>query len=235
MEVARHALGEDSDEDSGEDSDEGPDEAKLRDLIRSELKRVASLADLRSFEVPRDFIIELEPFTHHNGLLSSVHKRMRPALEARYGERLEGMYTQLEGRQHTDLIALRSMGSGMSVLQRVSKALEVALGISDIDVAGGHGFVDLGGDSLGAAAFSEMIEDIFGVALPVNAILSSGHGRSRRRLATTTISCPPSSRFMAPGPAGSGPLISTSPPSLRRPPSSGRPARQRRPSRAACC
>jgi fatty acid CoA ligase FadD9 len=160
MDVVRDVLGKD------------PDGAALRDLIRSELKSVASAADLRSFEVPRDFIVELEPFTHENGLLSSVHKRMRPALEARYGERLEDLYSALERRQNEDLMALRNLGSGLSVVEKVGKALEVALGVQDIDVSQPHGFVDLGGDSLGATAFSQMLEDIFGVVLPVNAILS---------------------------------------------------------------
>jgi fatty acid CoA ligase FadD9 len=153
-----------------------PEEAGLRDLIRSELKAVAAAADLRSFEVPRDFIIEMEPFTHENGLLSSVQKRMRPALESRYGERLEQLYAELERRQNEELVALRNLESGMSVLEKVGRALEVALGVQDLDVSQPYGFVDLGGDSLGAVAFSEMLEDIFGVALPVNAILSpAGH------------------------------------------------------------
>ena len=55
-----------------------PSEAELKALIRSELKKVAEAENLRSFEVPRDFIIEMEPFSHENGLLSSIHKRMRP-------------------------------------------------------------------------------------------------------------------------------------------------------------
>jgi fatty acid CoA ligase FadD9 len=164
MDVCRERLGE------------HPEEAELRDLIRSKLKTIAAAADLRSFEVPRDFIIEMEPFTHENGLLSSVQKRMRPALESRYGERLEQLYAELERRQNEELVALRNLESGMSVLEKVGRALEVALGVQDLDVSQPYGFVDLGGDSLGAVAFSEMLEDIFGVALPVNAILSpAGH------------------------------------------------------------
>ena len=160
MDVVRDLLGED------------PGDAALRDLIRSEMKSVSSAADLRTFEVPRDFILELEPFTHENGLLSSVHKRMRPALEARYGERLERLYAELERKQSEDLLALRNLGSGLSLVEKVGKALEVALGVQDVDVSQPYGFVDLGGDSLGATAFSQMLEDIFGVVLPVSAILS---------------------------------------------------------------
>ena len=204
MDVVRDRLGEPA------------GDAPLRDLIRFEMKNVAGAADLRSFEVPRDFIVELEPFTHENGLLSSVHKRMRPALEARYGERLEQLYAELERRQNEDLLALRNLGSGLSVVEKVGKALEVALGVTDLDVSQPYGFVDLGGDSLGATAFSQMLEDIFGVVLPVSAILSpagnpnSGPGPSRRRGNRTGPGCRPSTRFMARGPARFGPWISTS-------------------------
>ncbi|HKY91027.1 MAG TPA: AMP-binding protein, partial [Nevskiaceae bacterium] len=71
-----------------------PDEPELKALIRSELREVARKAKLRTFEVPRDFIVELEPFSQENGLLSSVRKRMRPKLKERYGARLEQLYVQ---------------------------------------------------------------------------------------------------------------------------------------------
>ena len=58
-----------------------PSENDLKGLIRAELKAVAEAENLRSFEVPRDFIVEMEPFSHENGLLSSIHKRMRPNLQ----------------------------------------------------------------------------------------------------------------------------------------------------------
>ena len=66
MEIVERVLGPD------------PSEAELKALIRAELKQVAEAENLRSFEVPRDFIVEMEPFSHENGLLSSIHKRMRP-------------------------------------------------------------------------------------------------------------------------------------------------------------
>ena len=82
------------------------------------------------------------------------------------------MYAELERRQNQDILALGDLESSLDVLDKVGKVLEVALGIADIDVSQPHGFVDLGGDSLGAAALSGLIEDVFGVALAVNSILS---------------------------------------------------------------
>ncbi len=159
MAVAERLLGAD------------PSEAQLKELIRSELKKVATAENMKSFEVPRDFIIEKEPFSQANGLLSSVQKRMRPALRRRYGDRLEEMYAELDQKQNDELLALRDRGD-LSVVEKVGKALEASLGVQDIDVSQPVGFVDLGGDSLGATAFSALLDDIFGVTLPVNAILS---------------------------------------------------------------
>ena len=62
-----------------------PSEAQVKELIRDEMARVAQEQSMRSFEVPRDFIVEPEPFSQENGLLSSVSKRMRPRLLERYG------------------------------------------------------------------------------------------------------------------------------------------------------
>ena len=46
------------------------------------------------------------------------------------------------------------------------------LGVEGVDVTQPLSFTDLGGDSLGATAFSALLHEIFGVSLPVNAILS---------------------------------------------------------------
>ncbi len=151
---------------------QGSGEEALRALIRSELKKVAEAENLKSFEVPRDFIVELEPFSRENGLLSSVSKRLRPALQAKYADRFEQMYVELEQKQNDGLIALQDPNSELSVLEKVGQALEAALGVQDIDVDEPLSFVDLGGDSLGAAAFASLLNDVFGVELPVNSILS---------------------------------------------------------------
>jgi fatty acid CoA ligase FadD9 len=158
MELAEALLGDDL------------DELHLRNLVRDELRKVATEANLRSFEIPRDFILEAEPFSHENGLLSSVYKRMRPALQAKYKARLEQLYLDLQNRQNEELVALSDLENAMTVLERVVKALEASLGVNNVNLS--HGFSDLGGDSLGAAEFSVLLENIFGVPVPASTILS---------------------------------------------------------------
>jgi fatty acid CoA ligase FadD9 len=149
-----------------------PDELELRALIRAELKKVAASGELRSFEVPRDFIVELEPFSQTNDLLTSLGKRKRSSIQRLYGDRLEQLYADLEHRQQDELANLSNAESALSVLEKIGKALEASLGIYDIDLANPSSFSELGGDSLGASAFSSLLEGIFGVEVAVNSILS---------------------------------------------------------------
>ena len=146
-------------------------EAELKNLVRDELQQVARTADLKSFEVPRDFIIEHEPFSQENGLLSSVRKRLRPALVRKYGERLEAIYEDQAQAQEDQLKALKDPTSPLSVLDKLKVLLEVNLKIDGIDISKPKTFAELGGDSLGAVAFSLSIEEVFGVSIPADTLL----------------------------------------------------------------
>ncbi len=159
MEVVDKLLGSDADDD------------EIRALIRRELHQVGQAAKLRTFEVPRDFIVEREPFSHENGLLSSVRKRMRPNLKRKYGDRLEALYEELERKQQEDLKALKDPNSRLTVAEKIAKLLAANLGLDQVDPAAERTYAELGGDSLGAVLLSIAIEDVFGVAVPANAIL----------------------------------------------------------------
>jgi fatty acid CoA ligase FadD9 len=149
-----------------------PNDTELRAVIRAELQNVAQAEGLRTFEVPRDFIIEIEPSSFENGLLTSVRKRIRPNLKRKYGDRLEALYAQIERRRMDELMTLKDTGSSLSVIQKIGKALEASLGIENLDITVPRTFAELGGDSIGAASFAQFLHDIFDVEVPVNAILS---------------------------------------------------------------
>jgi fatty acid CoA ligase FadD9 len=149
-----------------------PDEPELRALMKIELKRVATKAGLKAFEIPRDFIVEREPFSQENGLLTALRKLARPAMQRKYGNRLEQLYADLERKHSANLVALRSDVAELSVIEKIGKALTAVLGLDDVDVEQPYSFAELGGDSLDAAGLAALLEDIFGVELPVSAILS---------------------------------------------------------------
>ncbi len=87
------------------------DTHELRALIGESLADIAKVADLQSFELPRDFIVETTEFTLENGLLTGIRKLARPKLKELYSPRLEALYTDLAQGQATELQELRQSGA----------------------------------------------------------------------------------------------------------------------------
>jgi fatty acid CoA ligase FadD9 len=148
------------------------DVESLKPLIGDSLQNVAKAAALQSYEIPRDFIVETTPFTMENGLLTGIRKLARPKLKERYGERLEQLYTELAESQSNELRALRRGGAGAAVLQTISRAAAALLGAGAGDLRPDAHFSDLGGDSLSALTFANLLHEIFDIDVPVGVIVS---------------------------------------------------------------
>ena len=146
--------------------------SELKSAISASLKDAARVADLQSYELPRDFIVETTPFTLENGLLTGIRKLAWPKLKERYGAELEQLYVDLADGQAGELRALRQSGADRPVLETVGKAASALLGAADSDVAPDAQFTDLGGDSLSALTFANLLHDIFDVDVPVGVIVS---------------------------------------------------------------
>ncbi|MGE2728026.1 carboxylic acid reductase [Mycolicibacterium vaccae] len=148
------------------------DREDVKSLVGESLQEVAKAAGLQSYEIPRDFLIETTPFTLENGLLTGIRKPARPQLKQRYGGRLEALYTELAEGQADELRALRRDGATRPVLETVGRAAGALLGSAATDVAPDAHFTDLGGDSLSALTFGNLLRDIFDVDVPVGVIVS---------------------------------------------------------------
>ena len=122
--------------------------------------------------MPRDFIIETTPFTVENGLLTGIRKLAWPKLKQHYGERLEQLYTDLAAGQANELSELRRGGADAPVLQTVSRAAAAMLGTAATDLTPDAHFTDLGGDSLSALTFGNLLREIFDIDVPVGVIVS---------------------------------------------------------------
>ena len=144
--------------------------ARVRSLIGESLQHIAHVHHLNGYEIPREFLIEIEPFTLENGLLTDAGKLARPKLKARYGERLEQMYADFAAARVDELRALRTGGEDRPLLDTVRLAVQAELGLSPGDVSLDARFADLGGDSLSALSFSELLREIFGIEVPVGVI-----------------------------------------------------------------
>ena len=148
------------------------DPETLKPKIADSLQQVAKEAGLQSYEVPRDFIIETTPFSLENGLLTGIRKLAWPKLKQHYGERLEQMYADLAAGQANELAELRRNGAQAPVLQTVSRAAGAMLGSAASDLSPDAHFTDLGGDSLSALTFGNLLREIFDVDVPVGVIVS---------------------------------------------------------------
>jgi fatty acid CoA ligase FadD9 len=155
-----------------EDALAGNDIQALKPPIAESLQNVAKETGLQSYEVPRDFIIETTPFTLENGLLTGIRKLAWPKLKQHYGERLEQLYADLAKGQADELSELRRSGAQAPVLQTVSRAAAAMLGAANSDLTPDAHFTDLGGDSLSALTFGNLLREIFDVDVPVGVIVS---------------------------------------------------------------
>ena len=148
------------------------DASASKSAIAESLQAVARQANLQSYEVPRDFIIETTPFTLENGLLTGIRKLAWPKLKQHYGEQLEQLYADLAQGQADELSELRRTGADAPVLQTVSRAAAAMLGAAKSDLTPDAHFTDLGGDSLSALTFGNLLHEIFNCDVPVGVIVS---------------------------------------------------------------
>ncbi len=140
-------------------------------LLREEIDRVAAREGLRSYEIPREFLLEAAPFTRENRLLTDSGKPSRPGLRARYGERLEQLQAEIARRRLEELQALESE-RGVPAAEKVERAFAATLGLPEREVrSSDRSFQKLGGDSIGAVEVVERIRNLCGVELPVALVL----------------------------------------------------------------
>jgi len=142
-----------------------------RDVLAA-LQRTAREHGLAPYEVPRGVIIEREPFTVENGMLSDARKLLRPRILARYGKRLAALYAELvEERSGSLVAALRERAHDEPTVDIVVRAACEFLGAEvSPETAAAARFSDLGGDSLSALTFSGILEDVFDTEVPVGVI-----------------------------------------------------------------
>ncbi|WP_063058439.1 carboxylic acid reductase [Nocardia sienata] len=148
----------------------GGDIAVLRPMMTESLRQVARTAGLQSYEIPRDLLIETRPFTPENGLLTGIRKLARPALKQQYGPRLEQLYTDLAAAEADELRALHRGGDRPTV-ETVVRAAGAILGSPADELRPDAHFTDLGGDSLSALTFAQLLREIFDIEVPVGSII----------------------------------------------------------------
>jgi fatty acid CoA ligase FadD9 len=143
-------------------------------LITDSLHQIAAENRFNAYEIPRDFVLESQPFSSDNGLLSGVGKLLRPAMRAHYGERLNAMYAEIAERKENQIEQLRAVGRELPTIDTVRRLAVATLGLeaTDTDVLADAKFIELGGDSLSAFSFGSLLGGIYHVDVPVQTIVS---------------------------------------------------------------
>ena len=67
----------------------------MKKALVEELRRIGSENSLPGWEIPVDIILDPDPFTVENGLLTSTLKKSRPKLEQKYKLLLEELYEKI--------------------------------------------------------------------------------------------------------------------------------------------
>ena len=142
-----------------------PEPRQLRSAIMHSLQETAQSAELRSYELPIDLLIESQPFSTSNGLLSGIGKNLHGKLRAQYGQRLERLYAEISQGQVDERRALVEGAATLPVLDTVVQACGLVIGSSEPSPSAR--FIELGGDSLSALTLSTLLADIYQVDVPV--------------------------------------------------------------------
>ncbi|SFR03920.1 fatty acid CoA ligase FadD9 [Lentzea waywayandensis] len=153
----------------------GDDRDRLGQLLTESFRGIARETGLKSYEIPRGLLLETEPFSQANGLLSDQRKLLWPRLVERYGERLEQLYAEISARETQELLDLSRGGRDRPVLETVQRAARALLADATANVSPSAYFRDLGGDSLSAVSLSNLLHDTFGIRIPVDVIISPAH------------------------------------------------------------
>ncbi|CAF3631409.1 unnamed protein product [Adineta steineri] len=117
------------------------------DAVLNDLRSIATKESLRKHEFPSHLVVDFEPFTPENGLLTSSFKPCRHKLAVYYADRLKASKT---------------------IDQRLKTIIETATGQSISKDDEEHLLISNGNDSLTAVRLSRMIENNFGVPVPIS-------------------------------------------------------------------
>lgn len=151
------------------------DLAAIQTRIVREFRKVAGDENLSSYEIPSAVLIDFEPFSETNGLLSDHRKPVRPRLVEKYGPRLSALYQELRSGRDQLLDWLVAHGAEGETVSTVRTAIAVAIQADVEDIAESAKFRDLGGDSLTAVYLSRLFEQIYSIRVPVDTVVSESY------------------------------------------------------------
>jgi fatty acid CoA ligase FadD9 len=154
-------------------------EVMMRAHLLEAIRGTAKESGLRSFEIPRDFILASERFTQHNGMLSDHGKPLWPRLRQRYEGQLDTLYENIKSREMRQLQEVHRSAGLRPAIEVVLQAARTVLGIPAEGINPAMHFRDLGADSLSALTLASLLSQTFSVTVGVDLILSDAYDLQR--------------------------------------------------------
>ncbi|HGJ5863023.1 thioester reductase domain-containing protein [Arsenophonus nasoniae] len=140
---------------------------EIKRLIHQSLEKIAKDSGLKPYEVPRDFLIDTEPFSQKNGLLSELGKPLKQKIEAHYIDDLNKLYQEI---CNYDFSKFSQQINKENILETVIKLTQYLVGSPGMVINSAATFCQFGGDSLSTLQFSLELKKIWGVMIPVDMI-----------------------------------------------------------------
>lgn len=151
------------------------DERTIRARLMESIRGTAKQAGLRSFEIPRDFVLASERFTQQNGMLSDHGKPLWTRLRQRYEGQLGELHEAIKSREARLLLDVHRNAKDSPAINVVLQATQTVLGSPSGEIRADMQFRDLGGDSLSALTLSSLLSEAFGITVPVDVIISTAY------------------------------------------------------------
>ena len=144
----------------------GGDVAAVKSVFAEALQSVARESGLQGYEIPRDFLVETTPFTLENGLLTGIRKLAR-ARSSRSLRRAGWSSCTSTSPTVRPTCCARCGATGPSARGRDRQpGRERAARDRRRRRGADSAFTDLGGDSLSALTFANLLHEIFEVDVP---------------------------------------------------------------------
>lgn len=147
----------------------------IKQFFMNAIRQHAKTNKLRSYEIPRDVLIDKTPFTQLNGLLSDHGKPMWPKLRQKYALHFENLNSQLISQERVKLRNLHQQVDMLPVLETLKNAVCSLVGGTVETISPEAQFRDLGGDSISAVNLATLLSDIYAINVPVDLLISPGY------------------------------------------------------------
>eukprot|EP01122_Echinamoeba_exundans_P006720 TRINITY_DN1946_c0_g1_i2.p1 TRINITY_DN1946_c0_g1~~TRINITY_DN1946_c0_g1_i2.p1 ORF type:complete len:958 (-),score=94.72 TRINITY_DN1946_c0_g1_i2:1203-4076(-) len=147
--------------------------AEAKDLVLSDLIRCGGIGQLLPFELPVAIHLTEEPFTIHNGLLTSTNKLNRSALSKHYSSAIQSMYFhEADSINVEDLASKIRRSKEKDILGALENVLDLRAGTGESSFRK-KTFQELGGDSIGAVRLRHLCKENFAVDVSIQQIFES--------------------------------------------------------------